>query len=358
MKVLFSGGGTLGPVTPLLAIKDVIDKAHKGSEFFWIGTKTGPEKDFLGKSSNLKFFAITSGKFRRYFSLFNILDIFKIFIGFFQAFAILWKTNPDLCISAGGFVSVPVHMAAWFLGIPTWIHQQDIKVGLSDKLMAPFAKKITTAVEKNIELFSAKKTLWLGNPVRKEIFEGNKENARKLFHLKKDLPVIFATGGGTGSLRVNQLVVEAAGHLSGVAQIIHLTGKERSQELAQRAEKMLEDYQVHKFFTTEMKEAYAISDIIVSRGGFGTISEISALGKVAVIIPKPGHQVSNVKFLEENHAAVFVNEVTSDGLYLAKVLRSLLEDKDRIKMLSQNLKKLLPPATEDDIISLVEKLVK
>lgn len=358
MKILFSGGGTLGPVTPLLAIKDVIEKKYKNTEIFWIGTKQGPEKEFLSKSSDIKFFSVSSGKFRRYFSLFNIFDIFKIIIGFFQAFVILWKTNPDICISAGGFVSVPVHLAAWFLGIPTWIHQQDIQVGLSNKIMAPFAKKITTAVEKNVDMFSKKKTLWLGNPVRQEILQGNREEARQLFHLKKNLPVIFATGGGTGSLRVNQLVVEAAKDLSGIAQIIHLTGKERSEELAKRAEKMLEDYQTYKFFTKEMKEAYSIADLIVSRGGFGTITEIAALGKVAIIIPKPGHQVSNVKFLEEHDAAVFVNEVTSDGLFLAKILRNLLDDKDRQKVLSDNLQKLLPPATEDDILNVVEKLLK
>lgn len=357
MKVLFSGGGTLGPVTPLLAIKEVVEEKYLATDFVWIGTKNGPEEELLQKQG-LKFFAITSGKLRRYFSLFNIIDIFKIIIGFFQAFRILWKENPDMCISAGGFVSVPVHLAAWFLGIPTWIHSQDIVIGLSNKIMSPFARVITTSVEQNVRHFSRRKTFWLGNPVREEILQGNKEQGLKLFSLREDLPVVFATGGGTGSLRVNQMVVEATGHLSGFAQIIHLTGKERSQELAERAKKIFDYYQVHKFFTTEMKEAYAVSDIVVSRGGFGTLSEIAALGKVAIIIPKPGHQVENVRFLEKNNAAILVNEITSDGLFLAKVIKQILGDSRKKEELAQNLQRLLPVAKKYDIIDLVEKLLK
>ena len=357
MKVLLSGGYTLGPVTPLLAIRETIQEKYPEAEFVWVGTKTGPEKK-LFEEINIKFIPITAGKFRRYLSLVNIFDIVRVIIGFFQSLKILWQENPDMCISAGGFVSVPVHLAAWIFGIPTWIHQQDIRIGLSNRIMAPLARVVTTSVEKNVKKFSQRKTLWLGNPVRQDILQGNKKKAQEIFHLKSDLPVVFATGGGTGSAKVNQMIVESMQHLSGFVQIIHLSGKERPQELVERAKKHFPDYQVYQFFTEEMKQAYAIADIVVSRGGFGTLSEIAALGKVAIIIPKPGHQEDNVEFLEKNKAAIFVSEITSNGLYLAKIIRDLLLDKDEQKKLATNLQRLLPVAKKHDIIDLVEKLLK
>ncbi|MFA7244887.1 MAG: UDP-N-acetylglucosamine--N-acetylmuramyl-(pentapeptide) pyrophosphoryl-undecaprenol N-acetylglucosamine transferase [Candidatus Magasanikbacteria bacterium] len=357
MKVLFSGGGTLGPVTPLLAIRETIKENYSDLEFVWVGTKTGPEQKLV-EENNVKFCSITSGKFRRYFSFLNIFDIFRIIAGFFQAFKILWRENPDMCISAGGFVSVPLHFAAWILGIPTWIHSQDIVIGLSSKLMAPLARVVTTSVEANVKNFKKKKTFWLGNPVRQDILQGSREEAYKIFSLKKDLPVVFATGGGTGSIRVNQMIVEAMGHLKDKIQIIHLSGRDRPQELVERAQKYFADYHVYQFFTSEMKHAYAVSDIVVSRGGFGTLSEIAALGKTAVIIPKPGHQVENVRFLEKNNSAILVNEVTSDGLFLAKIIKRILDDKEENNMLSNNLKRLLPVAKKQDILSIVEKLLK
>lgn len=357
MKILFSGGGTLGPVTPLLAISEVIKDSYSDAQFVWVGTKTGPEQKLV-EENNVKFCSITSGKFRRYFSFLNIFDIFRIIAGFFQSFKILWRENPDMCISAGGFVSVPLHFAAWILGIPTWIHSQDIVVGLSSKLMAPLAKVVTTSVEFNVKNFNKKKTIWLGNPVRQDVLQGSREEAYKIFSLQKNLPVVFATGGGTGSIRVNQMIVEAMGHLKDKIQIIHLSGKDRPQELVERAQKHFADYHVYQFFTNEMKHAYAVADIVVSRGGFGTLSEIAALGKTAVIIPKPGHQVENVKFLEKNNAVILVNEITADGLFLAKTIKNILEDKEKNNMLSNNLKRLLPVANKQDILSIVEKLSK
>ncbi|OIO18902.1 MAG: hypothetical protein COY69_01590 [Candidatus Magasanikbacteria bacterium CG_4_10_14_0_8_um_filter_32_14] len=357
MKVLFSGGYTLGPVTPLLAIRETIQEKYPEAEFLWIGTKTGPEKKLI-KEANIKFISIASGKFRRYFSLFNIFDVIKVIIGFFQSIKILWQENPDMCISAGGFVSVPLHFVAWIFGIPTWVHQQDIKIGLSNRLMAPLARVVTTSVEKNVKHFNKRKTSWLGNPVRQDILQGNKEKARELFHLKSDLPVVFATGGGTGSVKVNQMIVEAIQHLSGFVQMIHLSGKERPQELVERAKKYFSDYQVYQFFTEEMKHAYAIADIVVSRGGFATLSEIAALNKVAIIIPKPGHQEDNVEFLEKNKATILVNEITSNGLYLAKIIRDLLVDKEKQKELATNLQVLLPVAKKHNIIHIIEKLLQ
>ncbi len=325
MKIIFSGGGTLGPVTPLLAVAEAYSEKYPDTEYVWIGTKNGPEKDFVEKH-NIRFVALTSGKWRRYFSFWNISDLVLIVIAFFQSLFFLIKEKPALLVSAGGFVSVPLHWAGALLGIPEWIHQQDWQVGLANKLMAPFADTITVALKKNITEFSKNKTMWLGNPVRPQILKGDKERAKNRFNINSDLPVILAMGGGTGSFKINQMVVEAIAHLEGTCEIIHLSGKERPQESVEHASKFFSFYHHHPFFTDEMADAYAIAEIVISRGGFGSISEIAALSKPAILIPKPGHQYDNVKFIADEKAAIFIDERTADGNYLAKTIKELLDD--------------------------------
>ena len=348
MKIILSGGYTLGPVTPLLAIAEVIKKHHPDAKFLWIGTKTGPERELI-EAQGIEFVTITTGKLRRYFSFWNITDIFKIIVGFFQSLKIVWKFEPDFCISAGGFVSVPVHFAAWIYNAPSWIHQQDVIVGLANRVMSPFASIKTSALEKN-------KFFWLGNPVRQDILAGDKARAFRLFNLKPNLPVVFALGGGTGSLKVNQLIVHMIQHLDGVCQVIHLSGKERPQELVERAVQHFYYYQVHQFFNTEMKDAYAVADLIIARGGFGTLSEIAAWGKPAILIPKPGHQEDNVAFLEKAGAVILVDERTADGNALAHVIKELLADDIKRKQMAMAMRKLLPVADEKNIEEIVKKL--
>lgn len=355
MKIILSGGGTLGPVTPLLAIKEVIEKNKKDTQFIWLISKNGPEKKFI-EDLGIFYIPISSGKFRRYFSFLNISDIFNITIGFFQSLKILKKEKPDLCISAGGFISVPVHIAAWILRIPTWIHQQDIRVGASNEIMAPLAKVITTSLRENMKNFSPKKTCWLGNPIRRDIRSGTNEDAIKIFNLKKDLPVVFVTGGGTGSLRINQMVVESLERISNKVQIIHLTGKEHSEHFSKNAEKHFDNYHVYDFFGEEMKHAYKIADIVVSRGGFGTISEIAALGKASILIPKPGHQEENVEFLRKNNAVLFLSEIYSQPGELGIMILDLIENRKKIEELGNNLNKLLPPASDSDIVEVLNNL--
>lgn len=356
MKIIFSGGGTLGPVTPLLAMKEMIQEAYPHAEFLWVGTVNGPEKELVEKQG-IRFRAITSGKLRRYISIWNFVDIFRLVAGFFQSLIFLWKQNPDVCISAGGFVSVPLHFAAFVLAIPTWIHQQDIQVGLANRLMGPLSTTITVATQNQIKNFSFKKTILLGNPIRRDLFEGNVDRARKLFGITSNLPVVFATGGGTGSLKVNQMVVEALSHLDGVCEVVHLSGKERPHDLTEQAARHSKLYHTYEFFTSEMKDAYALADIIISRGGFGTLTEIAALHKPAILIPKPGHQEGNVIFLTMANAAVMLDERNDNGLVLAGKIKELLQNKKMRYELSQNLFALLPPAKKENVVEILKKVV-
>src|SRR3989339_1814778 len=159
MKIILSGGGTLGPVVPLLVIAEMYRKYNPAVQFIWVGTKNGPEKEMVAKHGIL-FYSLTAGKWRRYFSFWNFIDIFKIFVSFFSSLILLRQEKPDLLISGGGFESVPLHWVGWLLGIPCWIHQQDVLPGLANQLMSRTATKITTALKESATAFS-RKSEWI-----------------------------------------------------------------------------------------------------------------------------------------------------------------------------------------------------
>lgn len=357
--IIFSGGGTLGPVTPLLAIHEtLIGVFEEGYEPHWFGTRKGVERALVAEYG-IPYTKLTAGKLRRYMSFWNILDLAKLVIGFFQSVGLLLKYNPELCISAGGYVSVPLHWAAWFLGIPTWIHQQDVQVSLANRLMKVPASRITTVLEAQVPLFPKKKTSWLGNPIREEIISGSQARAAQLFNLTPGLPVVLVTGGGTGSQRLNHLIAEAVPALEGFCQIIHLTGKERSQEMALRAQNIFgKYYHVQDFLTSEMKDVYAAATLVICRGGFGTLSELAALKKAAVVVPKPGHQEENVKFFADKGAIRFVDETRADGNFMARLIKELLANREERTELARNLHALLPPTEPERIAEIVEDILK
>ncbi len=358
MKVFFSGGGTLGPVTPLLAIREVLQKEYPEATFFWVGAKHGPEQTLIAEA-RMSHLIIHAGKLRRYWSIANIKDIGNIILGFFESLHHLWKENPDVCISAGGFASVPLHYAAWILGIPTWIHQQDVKVGLANRLMTPIAKHITTALKETVRKFPSYKTTWLGNPVRSGILEGDIDRAARRFQLSKKLPVVFVTGGGTGSARVNELAVEAMSHLVNQIEMIHVYGAERPTASIAKAMSIFRGtYHAYPFFTSEMNDAYAIADVVISRGGFGTLTELAALKKPAILIPKPGQQEDNVFLLAKAESVVLVDERTTSGLHLSQIIRGLIDHKSLRTLMGERLYQLLPPAKKEEIVAMFMAIVE
>ncbi|MEK7623695.1 MAG: UDP-N-acetylglucosamine--N-acetylmuramyl-(pentapeptide) pyrophosphoryl-undecaprenol N-acetylglucosamine transferase [Patescibacteria group bacterium] len=356
MKIIFSGGGTLGPVTPLLAIHESIKEAYPDASIVWVGTALGPEKALVHKQG-IRFVTISSGKFRRYLSPWNLTDILRIIIGFFQSLVLLWKEDPDCCISAGGFISVPLHTAAWLLGIPTWIHVQDVRPGLAIEFMAPLARLITVSLKENVKKFPKRKVVWLGNPVRRSVFSGSRDAGIKRFDLDSALPTVFVLGGGTGSLRVNQLFAEALGHIAGSCNIIHLSGKERPHEMIDRAATIFPHYHTYQFFTDEMADAYAVADVVVARAGFGTLAELALLKKAAILIPKGGHQEENVDMLIRSNAALSLNEKAANGYELAQMIKKLLIDAGKRKQLGDRLHELLPAADTAVIKDMLKSVV-
>ncbi|OGH69147.1 MAG: hypothetical protein A3I29_00080 [Candidatus Magasanikbacteria bacterium RIFCSPLOWO2_02_FULL_44_11] len=353
---MLSGGGTLGPVVPLLAIREAYQKAHPEAQFVWVGTHDGPERKLV-EAVGIPFLTISSGKWRRYFSLQNIIDIFRIKIGFFQSLFILRREKPDLLISGGGFVSVPLHWAGWFLGIPSWVHQQDVRPGLANRLMFPAATKITTALQESAEHLPARKTEWLGNPVR-DLSVSDAALSRKKFSIPADAPVIFVLGGGTGSASINHLVVETLPFLPLEWHVIHLTGMTRPDDQTQETCKKFSHYHSFHFFSEEMKDAYAAADIVVARAGFGTLSELAAIKKPAVIIPLPNsHQEENARFFNEHKGVVALTHEETIPTKLSATLKDLLTDLPKRLELVMKLNILLPTAQPERIIAIINKLI-
>lgn len=351
-KILLSGGGSGGPVTPLLAVADEFKKNKEAYDFFWIGTKNGPEKQMVEREG-IEFESIFSGKLRRYFSLLNFIDLFLVFLGFLQSILILLKKRPNLIMSAGGFVSVPMVWAAGILRIPVLIHQQDIRPGLANKLMAPFARVITVTFEKSLKDYG-KKAIWVGNPVRNRLekYKMTKREAIKKLGLNESLPVVLILGGGTGSLAINKLIEESLPELTGFCQIVHIAGKGKILE-----QESVKNYKVFEFLDLEgMVKVYTVADLVVSRCGMGVLTELSILGKSAILIPMPDtHQEDNAEIFSQEKAAIVLHQKNINAKIFASQIKQLLKDKELQKELSLNIQKVMKKNAGEEIVKIIKE---
>ncbi|MAG11212.1 MAG: hypothetical protein CMI52_00165, partial [Parcubacteria group bacterium] len=311
IKVLLSGGGTLGPVMPLIAVADEIKKQYSEAELLWIGTFGGVEK-IVVRSHSIKFKAMMSVKWRRYKSWKNIRDLLVSPIVLFHAFFILIRFRPDVLVSAGGYVSVPLHIAGWMLRIPSVVHHQDIQTGLANKIMRPFAKRTTATFEHTMKELKEVKSKHTGNPIRTALRLGDRDRGYVHFHLDQDLPTVLIFGGGTGAANLNKVVAQSLPKILEKAQVIHITGQGKqviAPAIREHNKKIGDRYNTFEFFLDdEMADAYAVADLVIMRAGLSSLSEIAALGKAAILMPiAKSHQVKNAEFFVEKQAAEIVH---------------------------------------------------
>ncbi|MEK7452330.1 MAG: UDP-N-acetylglucosamine--N-acetylmuramyl-(pentapeptide) pyrophosphoryl-undecaprenol N-acetylglucosamine transferase, partial [Patescibacteria group bacterium] len=284
MKILFAGGGTLGPVTPLLAVADAWRKKDSSITFVWVGTKNGPERVFIEKES-IPFFSLTTARFPRYPSFEWIFLPFRFFLACLQASLILLRERPQLIAAAGGYTSVPLILIGRILGIPSWIHQSDVLPVLTNRLLSHIATVITVAWPQTQNVFPKSKTYLIGNPVRASVLGGSREHAKKIFAIDETKPTILVFGGGSGARFLNHLMSEIWKDLSMIANVIHVTGKGKMLNETS----LTHHYHVVEYLAEEMKDAYALADLVVCRAGTGTITELAALKKAAILIPLLHH---------------------------------------------------------------------
>jgi len=335
MKVLLVGGGTMGSVSPLIAVYEQIKKSKPKAKFLFLGTKDGPECQAVD-SYDIDFRSIPAGKLRRYFSWQNLIDPFKLVAAFFKSLVIIFKFKPQVVMIAGSFVGVPVTWAAWCLRVPILIHQQDIIAGLANKLMANTARKITVSFEVSLKDFSPTKTILTGNPVREEFYSCDPDKGRVLFQLKDSLPVLLVVGGGTGAVAVNQVVAQALPELLKFCQVIHITGRGKKVDFSD------EDYHQFEFLTNEMREALCAADLVVSRAGMSTLSELIILARATILIPiADSHQEYNARYFQSNNAVVSVSQNSLTKEMFVSLIREVLFDRNRKSELEANISQMM-----------------
>ncbi len=342
----------MGSVMPLLAVAEKLKEIRPNAEFLFLGTKTGPEKKVVEKYQ-IPFKAITGGKFRRYFNFHIFFDPWLVFFGFIQSFFIIKKFQPKVVISAGSYISVPVVWAAWLLRKPSIIHQEDIQPGLANLLMSRFASLITVTLEKSLKDFPAKKTVLTGNPYRPEILTGDKNKAISELGLKDNLPIILIGGGGVGALELNKIVVDALPELTKFCQIVHLTGRGKMLAVGNR-----ENYYPHEFLTEGIKDILAAAEIVVTRAGFSSLTELAILGKPAIIIPLPAtHQEDNARFFSKNNAALVVQQKDLTPEILITAIKELLDNPAKRLELSRNIVKMMSKDATEKFVEQILKII-
>jgi len=308
MKIILTGGGTVGHVSPNIALISGLKDA--GFNIYYIGSKQGLERN-IAEANDLEYFGISSGKFRRYASIKNITDLFRIGAGFFQSLKILRKVKPDIVFSKGGFVVVPVVLAAWLLRIKCVIHESDITPGLATKICSRFAKVIFYSFEETKNYLRGN-LIFTGIPIKPDIHNGEKEAALQLAGFKKEgNPVLLITGGSQGSKVINEAVIKSLDLLLEKFRIIHIAGSGNKSGIIKENYAEIE-------FTHCMNDFYSAADIVLSRAGASTLFELLTLKKPHLLIPLPlhasrGDQILNAEsFKKKNFSQVLPEENLED----------------------------------------------
>ena len=325
-RIVLTGGGTAGHVTPNIAL---LPKLYElGYDVHYIGSYNGIEKTLI-ENCQVPYYGISSGKLRRYFDLKNFSDPFKVVKGFSEAAKLLKKLKPDVVFSKGGFVSVPVVLAAKQQRIPVIIHESDMTPGLANKLSIPAASKVCCNFPETISHLPKGKAVLSGSPIREELLSGSRAKALKFTGLSGSKPVLLIIGGSLGSVVVNEAVRSILPKLLKKFEIIHLCGKGKLDQTLTA----MNGYVQYEYISEELKDLFALSDIVISRAGANSICEFLALRKPALLIPlsaaaSRGDQILNARsFEKQGYAAVLEEEqLNADTLY--SDLNDLWENKD------------------------------
>lgn len=318
-KIVLTGGGTAGHVTPNIALMPELQK--NGYEIYYIGSYDGIEKKLI-EELGIPYYGISSGKLRRYFDWKNFSDPFRVLKGFSQAKKLLKQIQPDVVFSKGGFVTVPVALAAKKSHIPTIIHELDMTPGLANKLAIPAATKVCCNFPETVKYLPEGKAVLTGSPIRRELLSGNKLAALKFCNFTADKPVLMIIGGSLGSVAVNTAIRNILPQLLKTFQVIHLCGQGNLDESFIGKQ----GYVQYEYIKQELADLFALADVVVSRAGANAICELLALRKPNLLIPLPaaasrGDQLLNANsFKRQGFSKVLQEEEITDQLLLDTIL--------------------------------------
>lgn len=352
-KIIMTGGGSAGHVTPNLALVPKLKEL--GYEVQYIGTRDGIENGII-KKENIKYHSISSGKLRRYFDLKNFTDPFKVIKGIFQAISIMKKERPNIVFSKGGFVSVPVVMAAHFCHIPVIAHESDITPGLANKIAAPYCDKVCVTFPESIKNIKGNKAILTGTPIRQELFKGNKAKGLDICGFKGEKAVLLVIGGSLGSKVINDKVRGILKEIVKTYDVIHICGKNNIDNSLTN----LRGYKQFDYVSDELPHLMQAADIVISRAGANVIFELLALKKPNILIPlskksSRGDQILNAASFEKAGYSVVIQEEDLKEDTLRNKIDELYKNK---KTYIDNMNSSAAKNSVDNIIELINKYKK
>lgn len=316
-KLLLTGGGTAGHVTPNIAMLPLL--REQGYDISYIGSYNGIEKKLITEQ-NVPYYGISTGKLRRYFDLKNLTDPFRVIKGCFEARKLIRTIKPDVVFSKGGFVSVPVVLAAHREHIPVIIHESDMTPGLANKICIPYANKVCCNFPETVAMIPDGKGRLTGTPIRAELSQGDRQTGLDLCHFTSNKPVIMVIGGSLGAQHVNEAIRSILPSLLERFQVVHLCGKGKVDESFYSTT----GYYQFDYIDKELKDLFAAADIVVSRAGANAIFELLSLNKPNLLIPLPagasrGDQILNAQSFKKQGFSMVLpeEELTNESLYLA-----------------------------------------
>lgn len=348
-KIILTGGGTAGHVTPNIALIPGLRSLNY--DIHYIGSYDGIEKKLI-EELGIPYHGISSGKLRRYMSAKNFTDPFRVMKGYFQAKEVLKTFSPDVIFSKGGFVSVPVIFAAKDLKIPIIIHESDMTPGLANKLSIPYANKVCHNFPETANYLPKGKSVLTGSPIREELRTGDAAAGRKLCGFTTEKPVILVVGGSLGAVAVNEVLRKALPELLKQFQIVHLCGKGKMDE----AYNHLEGYKQFEYIKNELKDLFAMCDLVISRAGANAICEILALKKPSILIPlsakaSRGDQILNANSFQRQGFSDVIPEEDATPELLIKTIQNMYEHKDQYIQAMES-------AGTTDAVSIILKLIQ
>ena len=352
-KIVMTGGGTAGHVTPNIALFPRLQEL--GYEIFYIGSYQGIEKTLI-EEQGVTYYGISSGKLRRYLDLKNLSDPARVVKGYFQARKLLRQLKPNIVFSKGGFVSVPVILAAKHLKIPTIIHESDLTPGLANKIAIPAASRVCCNFPETLKHLPEGKAVLSGSPIRKELLEGSAQRALAFTGLSGSKPVLLIVGGSSGSRFINETVRRILPELQKTYDIIHLCGKGNLDISLNN----FPGYVQYEYINKELNDLLALADIVISRAGANAICELLALKKPNILIPLPasasrGDQILNANSFQKQGFSYVLDEETLTDSQLLTAIKTVAEKKDDYIAAMNHSQQLDPIKTITDLIVKLSK---
>lgn len=365
MRIVFTGGGTGGHVYPIIAVARQLKQQDQSLEMIFLGP-VGRYRNDLEKEG-IKTKSILAGKLRRYFSLWTILDICKAPLSLIQSFWHLYIFMPDVIFSKGGYGSVPVVLVGWLYFIPILSHESDAVPGLANRFGAMFSKRVAISFKSTEKYFSEKKTALVGNPIRLDLVQtclsGDKEKARNLFNLTSQKPVILILGGSQGAEKINQLVLSALPNLLEKYEVIHQSGSKNYRIMEEKFGNISPNYRLFSFLDeNQISNAYLISDLIISRAGAGSISEIAACSKPSILIPIPksnaNHQRKNAfAYAQAGATSVLEQDNLTPNMFFNEI-SEIMGDQELAQKMRDNAKTFSQPEAAQKIVQELMKMTE